>query len=358
MPELFRSVTVGRLVLRNRFMRSATAERLSGDDGTPLPALADVAAGLAAGGVGLIVMGHTFVRPDGKASRAMAGLWRDDQVPAFARVADAVHSAGGVAAVQINHGGRQSDPGLTGAELVAPSAVADWRVPHRALREDEILSLVEAYGQAARRVREAGFDAVQIHAAHGYLVGQFLSPHANKRDDDWGGSAEKRMRFLREVATRVRAAVGSDYPILIKLGLADFIDGGLQLDEGLAVLERLADWGIDLVEISGGAGDGNSRGGITTEADEGYFRPWAREARRRTDLPLALVGGFRSLSVMQATVDEGIADVISMSRPFIREPDLVTRLAGTQLKARCISCGACSTHGESPTRCWQEKPQR
>ncbi|MHB0877985.1 MAG: oxidoreductase [Anaerolineae bacterium] len=351
MPELFRTVTLGRLTLRNRFVRSATAERRSLPDGTPMPELAEAAAVLARGGVGLIIMGHTFVCPDGKASVGMAGLWRDDQVPAFAAVAAAVHAAGGLAAVQINHAGRQGNPALTGTDLVAPS-VSDWPTVHRALGGDEIGALVEAYGQAARRVREAGFDAVQIHGAHGYLISQFLSPHANRRDDDWGGTAEKQRRFLREVTACVRSLVGPDYPVLIKLGLADFVAGGLQLEEGLAVLEHLEEWGIDLVEISGAAGAGNSPSGINSEVKEGYFLPWARQARRRTGLPIALVGGFRSLSVMQAAVDEGVTDLISLSRPLIREPDLPIRLAGQQVKARCISCNMCSKRSDQPTRCW------
>jgi 2,4-dienoyl-CoA reductase-like NADH-dependent reductase (Old Yellow Enzyme family) len=351
MPELFRPVTLGRLTLRNRFMRSATAERRADADGTPTPGLAEATAALAEGGVGLIVLGHTFVRPDGKASAGMSGLWRDDQVPAFAAIAAAVHAAGGVAAVQINHGGRQSNPVAVGGMTLAPS-LSEWPTPHRALLGAEVWDLVEAYGQAARRVKEAGFDAVQLHGAHGYLVGQFLSPQANRREDEWGGDAERRARFLREVAARVRSYVGPDYPVLIKLGLADFIPNGLSLEEGLSVLERLEGWGIDLVEISGAAGAGNSPSGINSEAKEAYFLPWARQARQRTALPIALVGGFRTLAIMQAAVDEGAADLISLSRPLIREPDLPLRLAGRQLKARCVSCGMCSKRSDQPTRCW------
>lgn len=354
MPEPFRPVTLGRLALRNRFMRSATAERLAAPDGTPGAGLATAMAGLAAGGVGLIVVGHTFIRPDGKAGGGMAGIWRDDQVPAFAAVADAVHAAGGVAAVQINHGGRQASPSLTGGELVAPSLIPEYAAPHRALSDGEVWDLVEAYGQAAARVKQAGFDAVQIHGAHGYLVSQFLSPLSNRRGDDWGGSAERRTRFLREVAARVRRYVGPDYPVLIKLGLADFVPNGLLLEEGLDAVAGLEGWGIDLLEISGAAGNGNSVPNINSEAKEGYFLPWARLARQRTGLPIGLVGGFRTLSVMQAAVDEGATDLISVSRPLIREPDLPIRLERGQLRARCISCGMCNKRNDQPTRCWLE----
>lgn len=201
-------------------------------------------------------------------------------------------------------------------------------------------------------MKEAGFDAVQIHGAHGYLISQFLSPQANRRQDEWGGSLENRARFLRQVAERVRRYVGPGYPVLVKLGLADFIPGGLQLEEGLAVVEMLEGMGIDLMEISGGAGGGNALTGIRRQEQEAYFLPWAREARRRTSLPIALVGGIRSLAVMQAVVDEGAADLISLSRPLIREPDLVRRLVREATEAECISCNQCSARSDQPTACW------
>jgi 2,4-dienoyl-CoA reductase-like NADH-dependent reductase (Old Yellow Enzyme family) len=240
--------------------------------------------------------------------------------------------------------------------LLAPSAIpaSESAAVPRELDEAQIEDLVEAYGQAAKRVREAGFDAVQIHAAHGYLIGQFLSPASNKRQDEWGGSLENRARFLRRVAERVRRYVGPDYPVMVKLGLADFISGGMPLEDGLAYVGMLESMGINLLEISGGAGNGNIRAGITRRADEAYFLPWARQARSRTRLPIALVGGLRSLAVMQAVVDEGAADLISLSRPLIREPDLVMRLAAeAQDRASCISCMSCSRRSDLPTRCWQ-----
>ncbi len=355
MTDLLQPVSLAGMSLRNRIMRSATAERLAEPDGTPLPGLAELMAELARGEVGLIVLGHTFVRPDGKASRGMAGLWRDEQIPAFSRIASAVHSEGGAIAVQINHGGRQANPQYIDGQPVAPSALRpeEWRPVARALDAEELPGLVRSYAQAARRVREAGFDAVQIHAAHGYLIGQFLSPHANRRTDGWGGSLEHRAEFLRQVAAAVRAQVGPDYPVLIKLGLADFIDGGLALEEGLHVAAMLEGMGIDLVEISGGAGAGNSRERVRLLDDEGYFLPWARLVRQHTSLPLAVVGGMRSLSVMQGALDEGAADLISLSRPLIREPDLPRKLRlGLSKRSACISCNLCSRNNQEPTRCW------
>jgi len=355
MVDLLQPVEMARLSLRNHLLRAATAERLSEPDGTPMPELADSMGALARGGVGLIVLGHTFVRPDGKASRGMAGLWRDDQIPAFSRIARAVHEAGGAIAVQINHAGRQANPEYCGGQPIAPSGLdaTEWTPVAREIRVQEIPGLICSYAQAARRVKEAGFDAVQIHAAHGYLIGQFLSPHANRRQDAWGGPLEARAEFLRQVAGAVRAQVGADYPVLIKLGLADFIEGGLSLEDGLQVAGMLESIGIDLVEISGGAGAGNSRERVRDIEDEGYFLPWAREVRRVTSLPLAVVGGMRSRSLMQRALDEGVSDLISLSRPLIREPDLPRKFAeGRSERATCISCNLCSKNSHEPTRCW------
>ena len=357
MTDLFQPARVAGLSLRNRLMRSATAERRSRPDGTPRPELAAFLGQLASGGVGLVVVGHTFVASEGKAGHGMSGLWRDDQVPAFAAVAEAVKARGAAIAVQINHAGGAADPAITGYEALAPSAVPPrpGLPAPRALIEREIEALVQAFGQAARRARQAGFDAVQIHGAHGYLTSQFLSPSTNRRDDRWGGSLANRARFLREVADCVRQHVGPHYPVMVKLGLADDAPEGLSLEDGLSVVEMLAEMGIDMLEISAGISSTAAATDVREEEQEAYFLPWARRARERTSLPIALVGGFRSLSVMQRVLAEGAADIISLSRPLIREPDLPGKLAGGMAaKASCISCNLCMNRRESPTRCWVE----
>ena len=216
---------------------------------------------------------------------------------------------------------------------------------------DEIELIIEAYGQAARRAREAGFDGVQIHGAHGYLVNQFLSPLVNRRGDGWGGSLEGRMRFLRAICQEVRRQVGPDYLVFIKLGMMDHAEGGLTAEEGVRVVAALEEMELDAVEISGGiAGalkrDANIRPAIRSTSDEAYFRPLAEKARPATSLPIALVGGFRSRGVMEAVLDAGDADFISLCRPLICEPDLPNKLrAGLQERSACISAG----------RCWPEK---
>jgi 2,4-dienoyl-CoA reductase-like NADH-dependent reductase (Old Yellow Enzyme family) len=301
--------------------------------------------------VGLIITGHMYVHPSGKAHPEMTGIYSDDLIPGLMGLTDVVHREGGRVVAQINHGGMQCSR-ETVAETVAPSAV-DVPFLKRSPREmtpDEIALLVHAYGQAARRAQEAGFDGVQIHGAHGYLIGQFLSPFVNRRTDEWGGDVEGRMRFLRAVCRAVREQVGPGYPVFIKLGMMDGVEGGLHSEEGVQVAAALEEMGLDGLEISGGIGGGtdlNVRKGIRPGESEAYFRPLARKARSATRLPIALVGGFRSRGMMEGVLAAGDADFISLCRPLICEPDFPNRLrAGAQECSPCISVN----------RCWAEGP--
>ena len=348
--ELFTPTQIGRLELKNRLMRSATAERLATEPiGRATPALVEMYRALAQGGVGLIVTGHAYIAPEGKAHPEMLSAHCDQMLPGLTMLAETVHAAGGRIAMQINHGGRQSDPALP--ERVAPSAVplAGAETPPRPMTHNEIVETIEAFAQAARRAKSAGFDAVQIHAAHGYLIGQFLSPHTNRRTDRWGGDFERRLRFLAAVCEAVRGQVGADYPVFIKLGMSDNLSrvpDGLTPEDGARIVARLADFGLDAVEISGGYGGGqgdfNVRAGVGSAAPEAYFRPLARRAKAATHLPVILVGGLRSRAVMEAVLASGDADLIALCRPLIREPDLPNRLHSGQAEAAaCISGNRC-----------------
>lgn len=348
---LFTPGKIGGLELSNRLVRSATAEFLADAEGRPLPKLKALYRELARGGVGLIITGHMYIHPSGKAHEHMMGIYSDELLPGLAGLADAVHGEGGRIAVQINHGGMQCSR-KTVDEAIAPSTVQASFLPQpaREMTLAELELLVDAYARAARRVKQAGFDAVQIHGAHGYLVSQFLSPFVNKRNDDWGGDLHGRMHFLRVICGAVREQVGPDYPMFIKLGVMDGVEGGLTLEEGAQIVAASESMGLDAVEISVGVGGKNAtsiRKGIKSEDDEGYFRPWAHAARPATRLPIILVGGFRSRSVMEDVLASGDADFISLCRPLICEPDLPERLRlGSQERSRCISAD----------RCWAAKP--
>jgi 2,4-dienoyl-CoA reductase-like NADH-dependent reductase (Old Yellow Enzyme family) len=351
--NLFSPVQIGSLELDNRLVRSATAERLATEPmGRATPALAALLRGLALGGVGLIISGHAYVSPKGKAHPEMLSAHCDEMIPGLTTLADTVHESGGRIALQINHGGRQCAEVCT-PETMSPSPVpaSSGRLP-REMTPADIANAVDAYGQAARRALLAGFDAVQLHGAHGYLIGQFLSPHTNRRRDAWGGDFERRLRFLAAVCEAVRGAVGSDYPVFIKLGMADNLQSvpdGLTPEDGARIVSQLAGLGLDAVEVSGGYDGGavyNSRLAVGSKEPEAYFRSLAQRAQAVTELPVILVGGLRSRAVMEEVLAAGDADMISLCRPLIREPDLPNRLrTGEVTASTCISGGRCWPKG-------------
>lgn len=354
MEKLFTPAHIGSLELPNRLVRSATAERMADNsDGKPQPRLAALYRQLARGGVGLIISGHMYIHPQGKAHPGMTGIYSDELVPSLAALSDAVHQEGGRIAAQINHGGMLCRPECVHGAL-APSDIESPFIFQKARRmtEDEISEAIYSFGQAARRAKEAGFDAVQIHAAHGYLNSEFLSSWANRREDQWGGAMPQRMRFLRQVCSEVRSQVGNVYPVFIKLGMLDGLQGGLTVGESLTIVPELEAMRLDAVEFSSGInGEKNisAQKGIRREQDEGYFLDIIRQARPLTRLPILAVGGFRSRVVMERVLQNGEADFISLCRPLIAEPDFPNRLRlGLQEKSRCISANNCweNTPGE------------
>lgn len=343
MSRLFTPGHIGALDLPNRLARSATAERLAEPNGQPKPQLQRLYRSLAQGGVGLIISGHLYVHPTGKAHPEMTGIYADELVPGLTELTAAVHEEGGRIVAQINHGGMQCSP-ETVSETLAPSDVDApfLEQPAREMTPGEITDAIQAYAHAARRAKAAGFDGVQLHGAHGYLISQFLSPYINRRSDEWGGDRHRRMRFLRQVCQAVREQVGPDYPLFIKLGLVDGVEGGLALEESLQIVAALEEMGLDGVEISGGVEATSSR----PNPQEAYFRPLARAARPTTRLPLLLVGGLRSRQEMEDVLRSGDADFVSLCRPLICEPDLPKRMRlGLQERSRCIS----------GNRCWPKK---
>lgn len=350
MSVLFDPVTVGGLHLKNRFVRSATHDYLGEPDGTISQAQMDLYRDLAVGGVGLIVTGHAYVQhPLGRASVNQNAIYDDRFIEGYRKLADGMHAEGAALVLQISRAGRQTPPDWPDDQApVAPSAVREGqtgRTP-RALTEEEIWSLIEAYAAAMVRAKAAGCDGVQLHIAHGYLLSAFLSPYTNRRTDAWGGSIENRCRILREIVTRGRRVVGDSYPVLVKINSTDgFVgDGYLTLSDTVAAVRSLVAWGVSAVEVSGGHREARSvmsRPGIKGPEQEAYFADAARALKAAVNVPVILVGGLRSLSVMEHAVASGAADLVALSRPLISEPDLVNRFRAGQAKAICSSCNAC-----------------
>ena len=344
---LFTPGEIGFLELPNRLIRSATAERMANDKGFPLPTLTNLYRTLIQGGVGLIITGHMYINPDGKCHPEMTGIYTDEILPQLSKLVKTVHQEGGKIAVQVNHGGGKCSL-ETVQQAISPSAAEQDSIYNRQTRDmtgEEIRKTISDFAQAARRGKEAGFDAVQIHAAHGYLVSQFLSPLTNQRDDEWGGSLSNRRKFLREVCLAAREQVGPDYPLLIKFGIADGCEDGLSLEDGLETLQNFESWGLDGVEISSGfSGElfACIQKGINKPADEGYFLPFVKQARLKTALPILAVGGFRSRNLMERVLLSDAADFISLCRPLIREPNLPALFeAGEETDSDCLSANLC-----------------
>jgi 2,4-dienoyl-CoA reductase-like NADH-dependent reductase (Old Yellow Enzyme family) len=215
------------------------------------------------------------------------------------------------------------------------------------MTEEKIWEIIRAFGDAAKRAREAGLDAVQLHAAHAYLLSQFLSPFTNRRTDQWGGNLENRLRLHREIYRDIRAKTGEYYPVLVKIGVQDGFSGGLEFHEGKRAAQALAEWGFDALEISSGlrgAGYENSefRTGIKRVEREAYFREWCRDIRRSVTVPVMMVGGLRTFELMEQVIQNQEADFISLSRPLIREPGIINDWKNEDRhRATCISCNKC-----------------
>jgi 2,4-dienoyl-CoA reductase-like NADH-dependent reductase (Old Yellow Enzyme family) len=356
MAKLFEPTKIKDLELPNRFIRSATWEGLAGEDGVCTPTLIDMMVELAGGNVGLIIIGHAYVSSDGQATVRQLGVDRDALIVGLREMAEAVHREGGRIMIQLAHGGLKADTKFTGMTPMGPSTGEGLlEFPGKEMTVEDIGQVVAAFGQAARRAKEAGFDGVQIHAAHGYLLSQFLSPAFNQRSDDYGGKIENRARILLEVLQSIRRAAGRYYPIFVKINSEDFLEKGLTHEDAIRAAVMLDGAGADAVEISGGTLLSGKRlpfrKEITFERDQAYFRQTARALKVKIRAPVILVGGIRSYLLAERLVYEGFADYISMSRPFIREPRLIARWqSGDLRKATCISCNGCfgaasSRHG-------------
>jgi 2,4-dienoyl-CoA reductase-like NADH-dependent reductase (Old Yellow Enzyme family) len=347
---LFEPYTIKNLEIRNRFVRSATYDGSADKNGRVSKRQESLYQELALGKVGLIVTGIAYVHVTGRISPSQNSIACDDDIPGFSQLTRMVHDLGAKIAVQLFHAGRETGKIYQKRPALAPSFIADdplFTAPHREMEENEIGQVIQAFGDAAGRARAAGFDAVQIHGAHAYLLSQFLSPFTNRRNDKWGGSLQNRLRLHRGIIQAIRSRVGQDFPILIKLGVEDGFSGGLEFQEGLAAAEILARDGLDAIEVSSGLrGKGYQhtefRRGINRPSREGYFREWCSETKRRVDIPVIMVGGLRSLDVASKAVQNGTADLISLSRPLIREPDLIARWQSADRKpATCVSCNRC-----------------
>jgi 2,4-dienoyl-CoA reductase-like NADH-dependent reductase (Old Yellow Enzyme family) len=347
MSKLFETTKIKSLTLPNRFVRSATYEGMANPDGSPSPLLIETMVKLAKGGVGLIITGLASPQKEGRGYPGQLEVHSDDMLPGLLKMTSAVHEAGGRIALQIAHAGAQTTKEFIGQTPMGPSACEEKGFTCRRMTLKEIGDVGHLYGQAAARAKKSGFDAIQLHGAHGYLLSEFLSPFFNKRRDAYGGSVRKRAKMALETYQNVRDAIGKQYPVMIKLNNTDSIEGGVSVNNMLQTATILADAGIDSIEVSGGTTNalfvGNPEASWAKNAPaEVYWREAATLLKKKISIPVMLVGGIRSYEVADKLVEDGVADYISISRALIREPDLVKRWkSGDTRKAACGADNAC-----------------
>jgi 2,4-dienoyl-CoA reductase-like NADH-dependent reductase (Old Yellow Enzyme family) len=321
--------------VKNRLFKSAMSEQLADSDNAPTEGLFRLYRTWAEGGTGLLVTGNVMIDRTALGEPKNVVLDQQSDLALFRRWAEAGSQNNTQLWMQLNHPGKQI-PNLVGKHPVAPSAIplgngleSTFNCP-RELTEKEILQLIDSFAWAALQARDCGFAGTQIHAAHGYLVNQFLSPHHNRREDQWGGTLDNRMRFLLEIYRATRSAVGEGFPVGVKLNSADFQKGGFSEEDSIQVIRALQEEGIDLIEISGGNYENPSMVGANVKEStlkrEAYFLDYAEKAQALLDIPLVVTGGFRSAVAMEAALAAGATDMIGLARPLAVDPMLSGKL--------------------------------
>ena len=381
-PSVFESSCIAGITLPNRLIRSATHESMADERGAPTDALEKLYLRIAKGGTGAIITGYAGVQQDGKSSLSNMLMIDDDElIPAHRKLTDKVHEHGTPIILQIAHCGRQTRSAATGLPAVAPSAVKDKifneETPH-ALGEKDIETIINNFVAAAERAKKAGFDGIQLHMAHGYLLSQFLSDYTNRRKDKWGGSTVNKFRIVSEIMQRIRESLGS-YPVFAKINAYDNRRGGMRIEESVEIAKMLEAAGCDAIEIS----SGTVEDGLTIMRGPnpplealfnssfrfkdmsplmktvsysfirfamrspkpiwGYNLKAAKAIKQAVSIPVITVGGLHTMNDIESALDGGSTDYVSMSRPFIIEPDIVRRFQdGKQTASRCIMCNYCA----------------
>ena len=372
---LFQPGRIGSVEIANRIVRAGTSETAAGDAGEITDRLVDIYQELARNRVALILSGHMYCDTRGQYATRQVGIHEDSMVPGLTRLVDSVHRHGAKVFAQLAHAGSQSR--VVGNRPLAPSPIPNALTGRvvEAATEAEIDEAIAAFAAGATRAVQAGFDGVHIHGANGYLISEFSSPLTNRRSDRWGGSPEARDTFFVEVLKAVRAAVPAKMAVTVKAGLQDAVPGGMDLAEGVRRAAMLADAGADAIEVScnamrlpsDSAKEYVAVGRKRALADlllyrlmspphpEAYFLEPARLLRKRVSKPIILVGGMRTPATMEMIVERGDADFVALARPFIREPDLVVKLAeGRRGPVACTSCNLCLMHeSHHSLRCWR-----
>ena len=352
MKQLFDRTTIAGMELKNRFIRSATWERKADEKGHLTDSLIKVYADLADGGAAAIITGYAFVLEDEQPNARMMGIYDDSFIDEYKKLTDMVHGKGSKIILQTVYGGSFTWYNTGQRVIWGPSAVTNKlsNVTPKEMTKEEISTLINAFGDAALRAKKSGFDGVEIHGAHGYMLNTFLAPYFNRRTDEYGGSLENRARILLEIYDNARQKVGKEFPVFMKLNCSDFMtDKGFTFEECRALCKTLADRGVDAIDISGGPvfrapkpEKDPSNYPEDFAGRESYFAGYAKEIAAGIDAPVILVGGNRSMDVMEDILNSSSIGYMAISRPLLSEPDLIKKWEKDRnYKPRCISCNRC-----------------
>lgn len=351
MSTLFSPSRIGNMTLKNRFVRSATWENMATETGHMTDKLYAVYEELAQGEVGLIVTGYANIVAEEKPNAGMMGMYDDSFIVEYQKLTELVHGYDSKIVMQLAYGGTKTTFNVGERVIFAPSAIAErgTQTLGKAMTKEEIDYIVKAFAQASLRAQKSGFDGVEIHAAHTYLINQFLSPYYNQRQDEYGGSLENRMRFLLEIYAEIRKLVGEDYPVLVKLTASEFFEGGLTFDETRTICKKLESIGVDAIIISGNIhGNANTVVGESfdgyTIQNEGYFREFGAVVSEEVNLPIITVGGLADICAIEELAETTNIQFFALSRPLLAEPHLVKRWKdGSKNEVDCERCSKCRT---------------
>lgn len=352
MKSLFDETKLGSLKLKNRFIRSATYEGMADEKGHMTEALFEIYKELSEGGVGTIITGLAAVTDLEELIPGQMGIYDDSFIEEYKKVTEIAHENGANIIIQFAGAGTQT---IKNEEKImwGPSNITDlgYKNKPKEMTIQEINYLQTAFENAALRAKEAGFDGIQIHAAHGYLISKFLTPYYNNRTDEYGGSIENRSRMLLEIYRKIRNKVGLEYPIIIKINCEDFMNDGMSFEECKYLCKKLEEEGIDAIEISGGSLSSRPNESYSrriTKGQKPYYLSYAQKIKEEVNIPIISVGGIRDIISLETILNENSIEYFSLSRPLICESDLIKRWSeGDRKPSKCISCGNCSGFGKT-----------
>ncbi len=342
LKNLFSPMRIGKMEVSNRLVVPAMVMNFCNNDGTATEKYIAYHEAKAKGGWGLIITEDYAVDPRGKGFAGIPGLWNDDQIEGHSKLPERVHKYGSKIVAQIYHAGRQTNHFVIGAQPVAPSAIpcpANQEIPHE-LTKDEIRNIVEEFGDCALRAKKAGFDGVEVHGAHGYLIAQFMSPYSNKRTDEYGGSLLNRMRFPLEIISNIRAKAGNDFPILFRISGDEFVPGGRTIEDTKAIAVLLEQAGVNAIHVSAGV-YGSMQFIIPPAAvRHGWIADFAAEVKKVVSIPVITVGRINDPMMAETIIASGKADFVAIGRGSLADPELPNKAAAGKFDEinYCIGC--------------------